>query len=166
MAKGGKRKTLLKREEIAEHFGVVPGTITRWERDGCPVAKKQTRGRHTFFDLDAVIEWNALRERSGLSLELERAKLTVLQQQKLDIELAIRRGELLPRDLVLAEGQGLMKALASKIRGLPRRLSQAGFISRELEASVAQICVDLLTEISRWETMGDLKKAARESDAA
>src|SRR4051812_43851721 len=122
-------RRLLTRQELALAMAVAAGTITKWERDGMPVAKKFHRGKPSLFDLNAVNAWReatAPAKEEGLSLEQERAKLAVLAQAKAEMELAERRGELVDRSEVVATARSVLAALAAKIRGIPRALVQGG----------------------------------------
>lgn len=157
---------LLTRQQIAEVMGVDPGTITRWERDGMPVAKRAPRGQPSLFDPAAVQQWRddisavKMLAQSGLSLEAERARLTRAQAEKVERENLRRAGELVPRDEVSRAGQAFCSAWAAKVRGIPRRMTQAGFITRDQEPIVSKICREILIEISSWTTMADVEKAA------
>lgn len=129
-----------------------------------PVAKKMPRGQASLFDLAAVQEWrertNATKLSSNLSLEQERARLTRAQTEKVERENLRRAGELLPRDEVARAGQAYTAAWASKVRGIPRRMTQAGFITRDQEPQVAAICREILIEIAGWKTLADVEDAA------
>src|SRR5690554_4975468 len=52
--------------EAAQALGVRPGTLRRWLRDGCPVARRggRGRGRATLVDVCEVARWRDARERS------------------------------------------------------------------------------------------------------
>ena len=162
---------LLTRQQLAAALGVNAGTITRWERDGCPAAKKRTRGQCTLFDRAEVEAWRdaveaAKKSDEGLSLEQERALLARAQREKVEMENAVRRGELWPMDLVILEGNHFAKALVAKVRLIPLRLIQAGIITREQEQGAMAQVLDILEDISQWKTVADTKKAVRVRGAA
>lgn len=164
-----KDSDLKTRAELAAEYGVVPFTITRWEQDGMPVAKKSSRGKSTLFSSAAVAAWReavAATKVTGLSLSDERAKYTKLQAEKASLELARLRGELLERRAVLFEGQQFTKALGAKIKGLPRMFVNAGLVPRGREAEAAALLRDLLTDISQWKFVEDLARAAGLKDAS
>lgn len=156
----GKKPKLLTRQELAAAFDVTPMTITRWENDGCPVAKKQTRGRPTFFDLEAVRAWVEAKAKVadsdvGLSLEVERARLAKAQRIKTEMETKIRRGELVERGVVVQAGLGLVKAVSIAIRGWPRRLVTAGVIPPDKEHAAGQLARELLADMANWKALSD-----------
>lgn len=127
-----------------------------------PVAKKAPRGKNSLFSLSAVRAWREAVDQAktpGLSLSDERARVAKLQQEKLGLDLALRRGELLERRAVLFEGQQFTKAIGAKIRGLPRAMVNAGLVARDREAEVGAVLRDLLTDISNWKFVEDLAAA-------
>jgi hypothetical protein len=67
----------------------------------------------------------------------------------------------------LNEGRTYTLAWRAQVLALPRRLSLAGVIAKTNEPAVADICRNLLTEISRWRTAADCERAlaANNNDA-
>lgn len=49
----------VKKERVAEFFGVSTRTVYRWVREGCPV--KRLRGGALRFQLGALAEWHGQR---------------------------------------------------------------------------------------------------------
>lgn len=155
----------LTRPELAQLFGVTPGTITRWERDGMPVLWRAPRGQSSRFDAAAVKSWRATvgdaPDRSAtFSLSAAKARESERRTEKLELEIGLKRGELVHRDQVVREGQALVRALASKIRSLPKRAEHAGVLERGQVPGLEAMCRELLEEISRWRTVADLSPEA------
>jgi len=164
MAKREQSK-LLTRAQLASALGVTAGTVTRWQADGMPVARKRPRGQATLFRLADVKRWReqvTTTPMAGLSLERERALLTMAQRRKLDRDDDVARGELITIAEVVRDGQGFVMAWRAKVLGLARRLVQIGAIPKESEARVKEGCRDLLTEISTWRTVADCEAATEE----
>jgi phage terminase Nu1 subunit (DNA packaging protein) len=169
MAIPSAKKKLLTRHELAAQFAVTPMTITRWQADGMPVARKRPRGQATLFDPVAVEKWRAeveaqkqagpVVEGDALSLEVERAKYTRRQREKVELELAVRRGDLVLRDQVVREGLAFVKGWTAKVRSLPRRARLAGIIAADQVQAMEALCRDLLVEIARWKTVADATPA-------
>lgn len=168
MASNRKPK-LLNRQQLAIEMGVTAGTITRWQRDGMPTAKKMPRGRASLFDLKVVQAWREQTDSAngasadGISLERERALLARVQREKAEIEVARLRSELVPYEAVAKAGEAQVIAWRNVVLKLARRLVLAGRIPKDLEASVKEGCRDLLTTISEWRDFDDVESA--ETDA-
>jgi phage terminase Nu1 subunit (DNA packaging protein) len=168
MAKKAEKKpsgALLTRPQMAAEFGVFVGTITRWERDGMPVAQRASRGRHSLFDLKACKAWREKAHAAGgdrgatHSLTTAKAIESERRTEKLELEIAVKRGDLVHRDQVLREGHAFGRALAAKIRSLPRRAEHAGVIERSQLPGLEGLCRDILEEISKSKTFGAPKVA-------
>jgi hypothetical protein len=74
-----------------------------------------------------------------------------------ELKIAELRGALLRREDVVADGQAFAKALQARLRGLPRRLVQAGLVAREHEQAAAALVREALEEVSRWASLRDLQ---------
>ena len=155
------------RQEIAVAIGVNPGTITNWEKKGLQAARRGKRGEASLFDLDEVKAWRRQSDEADsskperLNLEYERARLARAQAEKTERENLVRAGQLVEAAAVIREGQNYTKAWASKVRAFPRRLVQAGYVTRENEAAVAAVCHELLLEIASWKSMADTDEKKR-----
>lgn len=154
----------LTRQQLAELFDVDPATITRYERNGMPVAKKAPRGQNSLFDPEVCRKWKddvdamKLLATSGLNLEAERARLTRAQAERAERENLRAQGKLLDREEVSRAGQAYTAAWSAKVRTIPRLMTQAGLITREQEPQVATICREILTEIASWKTLADVER--------
>ena len=154
------------RPELAQEFGVTPGTITRWERDGMPVLHRAPRGRPSRFDVEAVRAWRATVDQQpdrSATFSLSRAKATESEKrtEKLEMEIALKRGELVHRDQVVREGHAFGRAVQARIRSLPRRAEHSGVIQATQVPGLEALCRDLLEEIAKWKTFGDVEAVAR-----
>jgi phage terminase Nu1 subunit (DNA packaging protein) len=151
------------RQELARAIGVHPQTITKWEAEGMPVARRGGRGVASRYSLPAVFAWRmeSLRSVAGttLSLEQERQRLTRINADTRELQLAERRRELLPREQVVLQGQAVIRGWAAIVRGLPRRLVNAGVVPREQEPAAKGVVYELLTAISQWKTIADVEIA-------
>lgn len=94
---------LVNREELAGWFGVDPGTITEWRKQGLPRQSAAAgRGGDTY-DSEAVIEWYSQWRAQSLAIDddgkvidfdKERARLTKEQADKAAMANALQRGKL------------------------------------------------------------------------
>jgi hypothetical protein len=143
------------RPQLAELMGVHPDTVTDYARTGMPVVTRGGRGKESSYDAVACLDW--WRSQQGKNAT-EAAKTRALEAsaQLNELKLATQQGELVSRQQIIVEGQAYTKAWSTKVRALPRRMTQAGLIGREQEAGVAGLCSELLVDIANWKTLADL----------
>ena len=123
-------------ETIADAFGVVPKTIVEWQEQGFPVAARGRPGVPSEYDLPACIEWLVQREVRKVQGESQRDRLFRLQGDKAELELAEKRGLLVPaeevepklRSACIAARELLLRdsrKLADQVEGLDRDAREA-----------------------------------------
>jgi phage terminase Nu1 subunit (DNA packaging protein) len=164
----------LTQQAAAELLGVTPRTLRDWEKAGGAVP----RNANGTYSAPALVAWFVARERGdadALDSEQERARKDKETADKLAMENALRRGELIEAgqverawlDLVLAVRGKLLSLpskIASQLVNIPNAAVIAGRISEEL--------ADAMREISKGEHLERRKpdapdaKGARKSRAA
>ena len=163
------RDGLVTRAELSRFFAVSQRQITRWEKDGMPVARKAGPGTRSLFDAARCKEWkdaqDALGADSNLSLEKARARLATAQAEKVERENRAAAAELVPVSSMIELGQVFVKAITAKVRAIPRRLVQIGAIHRDNEAAAHAVVREVLTEIADWRGIKDLERAAKDSES-
>lgn len=115
-------------ESIAEVFGVAPKTIVEWQEQGLPIAVRGRPGVPSEYDTVACIEWMVDREVKKVRSEKPQDRLASLQADKIEMELAERRGVLIPADLLEPRLQAAFTAARE------RWLEAAPRLARELPA--------------------------------
>jgi phage terminase Nu1 subunit (DNA packaging protein) len=157
-----RRRQLVMRAAAAQALGVSPARISQWISDGAPVARRGRRGRPALYDVQRLRRWRAARERQqnadGLSLEIERAKLTRAQRLKVERENRVRAGELLERVDVTADIVAMVKATRARLLILPAHAVRRGIVAREKEAALRALVVEVLTELSNWRGLEDVRR--------
>ena len=147
------------RLQLAALLGVHPDTVTDYARSGMPVVTRGGRGKEGVYDAVLCLAW--WRDQQGANAkEAAQARAYDASAQLNELKLARERGELVPRDQVVLEGQAFVKAWVTKVRALPRRFTQAGLITRDREPGVTAIVREILEEIAHWRTVADTKRAA------
>lgn len=144
------------RAQLAELMGVHPDTISDYTAAEMPVLRKGGHGKESTYDSVACLEWHRLTLGQDAK---EAAQTQVYETQAIlnRMKIATQRGELVPRESVVLQGQHYTKAWMAKVRALPRRLSNAGLIDRTQEGAAREQVMDLLTEISSgWKVLEDL----------
>ena len=87
---------IVNQRELAEVFGVSHQTMARWTDEGMPALTRGERGQENQYDTAAVIEWYAARAVAKGDREDQKERLSRLQGDKIEMELAEARGELIP----------------------------------------------------------------------
>lgn len=150
-------------------------TVQTMIRDGLPTLGK--RGREHRVEVGPAVQWVIHHIEARVEEELDsaignpelvqaRVHKIKAETKALELKLARQRGELWPRDQIVAEAQTIVKGWVAKVRMLPRRARLAGALTTaEQEAALAAICRELLEEISCWKTTADVTRAINESTA-
>ena len=152
---------LVTRAKLAAAMGVVPGRISKWEAEGCPVAVKSGSGRPSLFDPEAVRTWLATRgqatqARNGLgSLPDERAREARAKAMLAEQTLRIRSGELVPSAELEAAWLELHEAVATTVAAIPKLADRLVALAREGGAVAVARALDeaieqALQELSTW----------------
>lgn len=168
----------LSASELARLLKVHRGTVTRWvEEDGCPVKAHadRERGEAWSFDLANVVRWREnraaerarapLRERiatleaavgmvtegAGVSEDEARRRKRLAEATLLEIELQVKRGELVPGDQTERFLLRLLSAVVQRLRAIPVKaapLARAAATDAEGEAVLRAVVDEAFTEIA------------------
>ena len=118
---------LLTRKELAEAIGRSATGINKLVASGMPVAKQGHRGRGHGYRLEDVERWLEAREASATTEHLdavrERALKERAQRHLAEQMLAVRAGELVPKDEVLREWQARLVAAKTLMLAWPTAIS-------------------------------------------
>jgi hypothetical protein len=137
------------RQQLADLMGVHPDSVTDFTKQGMPVIVKGGHGKESVYDAVECLAW--WRKRQGRdSKEVAQARAANASAEINELKIQKERGELIPFDQVLLAGQAVQKQWSTVVRGLPRRMTQAGLIERAQEAGIAALCTDVLREITAW----------------
>jgi phage terminase Nu1 subunit (DNA packaging protein) len=165
VAKRKARPKLLTRPELAEAMGVVPSTITRWERDGMPVAQKSRRGQHTLFDLEAVQDWDAKRRAAEAQARedmLPRDRKELAQAIEAEQRVAIKAAKLLYVEEVDRIWSTHVGAVRAKLLACPQNWADRLHRAATLQgvAGVEHVLDDMIRD-----TLTELADATEDPDA-
>ena len=111
---------------LSVELGIDRRSLARRLED-LPPAFEATKGKRVDrrYKLAAVVAHLYARERTGLDLNDERAKLAVLQQEKLQLEIAELRGDLVRASEVESRWQEVLATMRAKLLALPSKLAVA-----------------------------------------
>ncbi len=154
---------LVNRRQAVPVLGVSLRLFAALEAEGVITAAHSARGgRPSLYALPKIVPAYVAHVRGAQPAGNDRdarARRDRAQGELLELTIAERRKQLLPRDQVVLEGQSFAKATTAKLRALPHRMAQGGLIPRETEPAVAELIREVLGEIARWSSMLDLLKA-------
>jgi phage terminase Nu1 subunit (DNA packaging protein) len=126
---------LISKTMVARMFGVTTKSISRWqarEKDPLPIAIKGARGVANQYDIGAVNDWGirqALEKPRSMyagrayDFQKERARLTHQQADRVELENAITRGELIPADRVEETWTNHVLRMRSRLLALPSKMA-------------------------------------------
>lgn len=152
---------LVTRPQLALAFGVHAITISKWEaHDGLPVEAPGGPGKPSRYSLPKCIAWALERERAkhqgtgGLDLDAERAKFAAAQRERVQLQNAVRRGELVEVEAVTAVWGELLATVRASLLAMPASLApmiatlQGG--ARAVEALLRDRIEGALQELATW----------------
>lgn len=143
------------KRQLAEIFGKSEETLTQWQKDGMPVLKRGRKGVDGQYEPHRCIEWLLTREVSKVQGELPRDRLARVQAERIEMDMATERGELVPAPEIEPAWAGHVIATRQELLRLPLEL---GPRARRAESDNAAI--DLLTEGIE----GALRKLSEDDD--
>lgn len=166
MAVRGKPIPLVTRAQLAKVLGISLRKVTELEQTEVLVPKRLGRGgRPSLYDLALAVPAYIGHVSDGSKVANPerdaRTRKDVAQAVLTELRIAKEEGSMVSRDDVVQQGQAFAKGLSATIRGLPRRATQAGAIERNQEPALAEICRDVLTEISSWKGFVDAERASK-----
>lgn len=148
----------LTRRELATALGVHMMTVTKWERDGLPIAERGRRGKASLYDEAACRAWLEAREVAAdgapVDLARERARKERAQALLAEQQYAARGRALLPAEEVEKVWGAHVAAVRAKLLALPLtladRIHRAGTLHgvAGVEAALEQAVRDVLTELA------------------
>lgn len=141
--------------ELAKALGVNRKTIQRWKKDST-FPKERPDGR---YNIREVVEWKDLHgARAGdiVSKESEQIRSMMLQNEKLEIQVGILRGEYTPNVDIDQQVSEMVQQAKREFLSLPSSLAPqvVGQSIAEAEKIIKQAVVDALKSLheSEWST--------------
>lgn len=119
-------------EQIASVFGVAPKTIVEWQEQGFPIGRRGSPGVPSEYDSEQCITWLVDREVRKVQAERPQDRLARVQADKIEMENAERRGQLVRADQLeprlkaayVAAREGWLEVVPRLVRDLPADLAQ------------------------------------------
>lgn len=161
MKKARSGPVTVERRELAKLLGCSVRHVSDLEAEQVIVPLRRGRGgRASVYALEAVVpayvQHATSAPASGAEREARRRR-DLAQAKFTELKIEREQGALVDREDVIAAGKGQVKAWTAKLRALPRQMVQAGVIAREREGDAASLIQAVLTEISRWTVIVEVK---------
>ena len=141
--------------EIAHKFDISLTTLSTWITEGLPYTRKGGKGKGYDFDLQEVESWIAKYKLPASTGDTTYADARRRREAALagikELELKVRKGELLNVDVVMKLQGAVLQNIRSRILSLPAKLATLSFGSRtiaENEAIIRKGIHEVLDEIS------------------
>lgn len=114
---------IVNQRELSDITGISQKSLSLWAREGLPVVLETEEGLANQYDTEAVINWYVARAVAKGAKETEKDRLSRLQGDKLELELATMRGTLIPADQVEPAWTAMVVAFRQTLRSVSNRLS-------------------------------------------
>lgn len=131
---------------LARLFGVTMETLRQWRIDGLPDEGKT--GKSVRFDVRKAIAWRVQRAANAETPDDSKARKLKAEAERLEMQNAETRGELVRRDTVEREAREEAETLKQAMMNIPPRLAQ--ILANEsnaalVEAALAEAIADALS---------------------
>lgn len=111
------------KREVAEILGVSERTLSDWQADGMPVVERGARGEENAYDIREIMEWHTARALRKVAPETQRDRLTRLQADLAELNLAEKNKALVPAAEVRPLWESRVLAAAAFMAGRHSRLA-------------------------------------------
>lgn len=143
-----KNKFHFSRKDTADIMGITAIALGQWKVDW-----DIKQGNATFYDIRKVVKHRLARDDvpSQSNLTSERTRLAKAQADNQELDLKVKRGELIPIPVIASHWQSMVMAMRSKLLAMPSKLAVAALDAgslKEIEDVVTQLIYEALDEIS------------------
>jgi hypothetical protein len=156
-------------EAVADVFGVAPKTIVEWQEAGFPVAVRGGPGVPSEYESQACIDWLVRREVGKVQTELPRDRLARVQADSIELDLATKRGQLIPAASLEPRLRAVVVAARQMWRNKPGPLAEkmTGLDRRQREQLLREAFDEFLLKLSQWDSYDpDSERDDDEAEAA
>ncbi|WP_025041019.1 terminase small subunit [Nitrosospira briensis] len=146
---------IVNKSALSEIVGISERTLTDWQRDGLPVVYSGERGESNQYDTEQVIAWMIAREVAKFQVESQKDRLSRLQGDKVELEIAEKRGLLIPVGEIEPAWNAMVASARSFLRSQPDRLAHLLEVTDGVDAKrdlIAETFDDALRKLSEYES--------------
>jgi terminase small subunit / prophage DNA-packing protein len=141
---------IVNKTELSEIFGVALQTIYTYQKEGMPCEKEGSKGVEAQYDTALCIDWFANKRHLKIDYNRERARLTKLQADKVQMEIDLANGmTVLVPDIKekleksLGELKSQLLALPSILTPSLSGLTDEGKIQEILTTKIKEVLIDV-----------------------
>lgn len=145
---------IVNKRDLAEIIGVSERALTDWQREGLPVVYSGERGESNQYDTEQVIAWMIARELAKVQVESQKDRLSRLQGDKVELEIAEKRGQLVPVEHIEPAWNAMVTSARSFLRSQPDRLAHLLEVTDGVDAKrdlLMEAFDDALRKLSEYE---------------
>ena len=138
------------RTKASEIFGVALTTIDSWLRNGCPGEKQKGEW---FLEPAKIFKWNMLNGQDELDLNQEKARESIERQERLQLQIAEMKGDLVSEAIVDEESDMNVNIIQNKLLALPNKIAPlvlASLDMAEVEVEVKKMIDEILVELGDY----------------
>jgi len=148
---------IVNQRELGEIMDISAKSLSLWAREGLPVKLETENGLANQYDTADVIAWYVAREVAKAKGESEKDRLSRLQGDKLELELATMRGQLIQADQIEPAWTGMVVAARQTLLAMSSRLAQ--LVAPMDDADSIQVLIDeevqvALQQLSTYDESG------------
>ena len=146
--------TTVNKAELSVLIGVSEETLTRWQKLGLPIAYRAERGYSHQYNTALVIAWMIGHKVGKVRDETSKDRLTRLQGDKVELEIAEKLSTLVPANEVKPAWDAMVASAKSFLDQQPERIAQLIEVTEGMEARrelLAEEFDDVLRHLSKYE---------------
>lgn len=112
---------IVSKRVLSEILGISETSLTEWQKENppMPVDVPGGRGVDGQYDTVAVIRWMIDRALRKAQIETPRDRLSRVQAERVELEIAEKRGELIPAEKIRPTWAAMTTAMRQAMRALP-----------------------------------------------
>lgn len=146
---------IVNQRELSEVTGVSQVTLWNWKKEGMPVVRSGENGQEDQYDTVQVIDWMLAREAAKYKQEGEKDRLARLQGDKIELELAELRAELVPASKIEPAWTSIAMAVRQALLPLGVRLAPLLETTSGIDAKRALIDEEVREALLKLSRHGD-----------
>ena len=150
--------TIVNKAALSVLIGISQETLTQWQKSGLPMVYHAGRGGSNQYDTAQVIAWMIERKVGKVRDESQKDRLTRLQGDKVELEIAEKLSQLVPANEVKPAWDAMVASARAYLHPQADRIAQLVEATEGLDAKrdlLAEEFDDILRHLSDYEPPED-----------